>query len=791
MKIEDLHQIEFSMQNRVNSNELKSINLQQVIYYITEDAEVQANIKSLHNFIVQQGLDMNNAEHKKKYQSKKVELLKAFIPTGIFNKPVNSELYRYSQIVQLDFDNLTDLQLEKLMEFVKNEKSVVFSFISPGGRGRKIFHAVKPVNGIFEDGDESIAEWELRQMFHTSAFQKLQAIYNQSGVGVGFDAQIHDLSRRCYFSHDANCYLNEEIVPFEIAFDQTDAIASKKKENRQESLISYYLDYVRSQDYLKQNEKLNYAVLNDLLEWLRKNQKSITGSYNEWIRVIFALKANLPEDAALYYAKQFSQLDKNYNEVEFLDKFNQTIENSKAPTIATLVYFAKLSGYEMCFEIKKKTGSNFTLEYFIRDLSAFNYRVRYNTFIDILEVANKGSKEWRRLVDSDLSKLRTAVFNYSMKIDDIHHTLNTVAPKYDPVEVLMGSIPVWDKVDRLNLLAQTLNPSDLTVAEMMIKKWMIGVLANINNPKNYNENVLILQGDQGKGKTRWVRGVIESLLNHAELQTNRYFVEKAIDPTNKDDLKLMCTSFVIFYDELSGIVNSKADIQAFKNLTSSQGHLIRKAYDRNETEYLRKASIIATVNDKQFLRDVENRRFWVIACTDINSPNMIDLVQVWAQVKCLYQEGYKPYLNSVELKMLKEYLRQFEAKSTEEELILSYVHKGSTKLTATEIKSIIEKSENTKLSMTAPNFGKILSKYFDGSRTNRGTVYSVSIWYEGGVKEVVQNENKELEKVANSFTGSEPIVVPNELLHQPNSHNISREDGKFTQGQVGLNPEYR
>lgn len=795
MKIDDLYLLEFSMQKRVSNNALTNINLQQAIYYITEDSETQTNIKSLHNFIVSQAIDVNNPEHKKRYQEKKVELLSAFTPSGTFRKPTISELNKYSQIVQVDFDDLSDVQMEKLMRFVKNEKSVVFSFISPGRRGRKVFHLVKPIDGVFEDKDTTLAEWELRQIFHLKAFNQIKTLYKRQGVCDGFDDQIHDLSRRCYFSHDQNCYINEfEIEPLEIEFDEAEAITEIKTEVKTEDLVNGYLSHLREEGLIKHDKKGSIDVLDDIVNWLTTNGKTITSTYNQWYKVIFALRANLPENIALNYAKLFSQMDKNYNEADLIEKFKQDVDISKSPTIGSIYYYAKEMGYEPSKGLKKKGGikSNIQLELFVRQLAKYEFNVRFNVFIDILEIQDRRTKAWQRLEDNHTSKIRTSVVNYEMTTQDIHHSLITIAPLYDPVKVLMNSIPKWDGANRLTDLANTLSPVDISIAETFIKRWMIGVLSNISDSESYNENVLILQGEQGKGKTRWVRTVIESILVHADIMKNRYFVEKALDPTNKDDLKLICTSFVVFYDELSGVVSTKADINAFKNLTSSKAQTIRKPYERNEKELSRKASIIATVNDREFLRDTENRRFWVIGSNNIRGLDTVDLIQVWAQIKHLYNQGEKQYLNSKESIIVKEYLRQFEAKSTEEELILSYVHEDvSQKLTATEIKSKIEKLEETKLNMTAANFGKILSKYFKGAHTRRGTVYPVDVWYQGHVKESTEKNSTELSKQTEDFFGNqEPLRLPDSIFQQQNSHGVSKLGGRLSATKVGANPPY-
>lgn len=729
--------IKFSYQNRIIDTRLSEIDLLTAINYITKDESVSKSTTLLRQEAGR--LNLDSKEDKTIYQKRKVELLSCFMPGGTFTTPQKEQITSYSKIVQLDFDNLSDKQLTTLDVFIKNQPSVVFSFVSPGGSGKKVFHLVSAESQLSLDGVDML------QKFHTAAFFTLLDLYKSNGVGTGFDEGIHDINRRCYLGHDSDCFINQDIKPLRIRFTVEEIVKQQSELTEKEMLFALYQQNAGRFELVPKNIT---DILDNLINWLKNNKKSITHTYDQWYRVIFALKKSLPIEIAKKYAREFSVLDPNFNEDEFNRQFERKLKNEKAPGLGTIFYLAREAGWP----VPKKAPTLGRRDYFIQQLVHHSVHVRKNKLIDVLEISQNGS-EWRRYSDDDDSRLRAGMLAYRFKKEDIRDELCLLCEQYDPVSEFINGIPSWDGLDRLKDLANSLNPEDIELPLKFLEYWMIGMLASIDVDENYNENVLILQGGQGDGKTRWVRRLFEEILNHTKLKPDRYFVSKAIDPQNKDDVKLLCQSFVVFYDELSNIIDSKSDVASFKNMTSMKNTTLRRAYDRHDSELIRRASIIATVNDSQFLKDpTGNRRFWVIPCRDTDQNHQVNIVQLWAQIKHYYKQGRKYWFDKEELKKLNDYNRRFESYSLEEELIQTYIHPcEDRKMTTGEIIREIEGQENKPIKCTPAYFGKLLTKHFGdrSKRTNKGTVYSVTI------KREVATESKVIIKpIVDSFFSS-------------------------------------
>ena len=73
--------------------------------------------------------------------------------------------------------------------------------------------------------------------------------------------------------------------------------------------------------------------------------------------------------------------------------------------------------------------------------------------------------------------------------------------------------------------------------------------------------------------------------------------------------------------------------------------MIRAPYDRRAEYYARQTFFCASVNQKESLSDQgENSRFAMIPVTEIEYEHAIDMAQVWAQVRDMYRNGEKWYL---------------------------------------------------------------------------------------------------------------------------------------------------
>jgi putative DNA primase/helicase len=261
--------------------------------------------------------------------------------------------------------------------------------------------------------------------------------------------------------------------------------------------------------------------------------------------------------------------------------------------------------------------------------------------------------------------------------------------------MFLNSLPKWDGVDRLEELSNTLEKVGATTLEkelklLYIKKWCVGLIAGLHNNEYdniYNENILILQGQQNKGKTRWCNKLLPK-------EYSEFFLSKNIQLKDKDDLIFLSTKFIIYMDE--GISLKRNDIKEIKEITSKSTYSLRKAYGYNNETYVRYSSFVSTTNDEFILSDdTGNRRYWIIQVDNVNHNHSIDMNQLWAQALDLYNSGCKWYLDDEELVKINEHNTLFEIENPIEYFLDLYIEKDTNyNLSATEIVDYIVKKMN-------------------------------------------------------------------------------------------------
>jgi predicted P-loop ATPase len=190
---------------QVNSNE--SMTFKEVINCIKSN-EYSLKIKQIREYIASGKIvEANKLKHS----------LPAFTPSGLFNSNhKSSSLLKYSKILHLDFDKLTNDQLVYLRGQVKDDKYVLGFFDSPSSNGLKVFFLTK---GEHEN--------------HAKNIQKLIAIYYRK-FKILADESCKDLGRLCFFSHDSNAYYNDNAEAIDLAseFHELDELVIKTIKNK-------------------------------------------------------------------------------------------------------------------------------------------------------------------------------------------------------------------------------------------------------------------------------------------------------------------------------------------------------------------------------------------------------------------------------------------------------------------------------------------------------------------------------------------------------------------------------
>lgn len=216
---------------------------------------------------------------------------------------------------------------------------------------------------------------------------------------------------------------------------------------------------------------------------------------------------------------------------------------------------------------------------------------------------------------------------------------------YNPVAMWITSKP-WDGVSRLQSLYDTIDSTNDSLKEILIRRWMLSAVAAAFEPEGVSAHgVLVLQGSQYLGKTKWFKTLVPAHLG--VIQDGLM-----LRPDDRDSVKQCVSNWLVELGEIDSTFR-KSDIAQLKSFITKKNDVIRRAYARKESNYARRTVFFGSVNPKHYLHDATgNRRFWTIECTHIDHSHTLDMQQVWAEVYALYLAGETYYLEPQEMDAL-------------------------------------------------------------------------------------------------------------------------------------------
>jgi predicted P-loop ATPase len=235
----------------------------------------------------------------------------------------------------------------------------------------------------------------------------------------------------------------------------------------------------------------------------------------------------------------------------------------------------------------------------------------------------------------------------------------------NPVARWITSEP-WDGVSRLQAFYDTLTTkeSDKPLKETLMRKWMLSAIAAAFSPNgSAGSGILVLQGEQYIGKTKWFKDLVP-----AELEVTKDGM--MLDPKDKDSVYQCVTNWLVELGEVDATFR-KADIAQLKAFLTKDTDILRLAYGRKTSEFARRTVFFASVNQMDYLSDpTGNRRFWTIQCTSIKHSHGLPMQQIWAEFYELWKKGESYYLNAEEMRQLNTHNMEFQATDPFEEMYL-------------------------------------------------------------------------------------------------------------------------
>lgn len=258
--------------------------------------------------------------------------------------------------------------------------------------------------------------------------------------------------------------------------------------------------------------------------------------------------------------------------------------------------------------------------------------------------------EWVNVEDRDLAGIRSYIESvYGMsapqKLDDAL-TLEIHRHAFHPVKEYLASVK-WDGVPRIDrLLIDFMGAKDTLYTREVIRKTLLGAVARVMTPGVKFDQMLVLVGPQGCGKSTFV----------AKLG-GEWFSDSFTTVQGKEAYEAIQGVWLMEMGELAGI--KKADVEPTKLFISKTEDRFRPAYGRKVETFKRQTVFVGTTNNLRFLKDpTGNRRFYPVDVR-FGSKNVfgedsdLDKVrdQVWAEAYAAWQK-HEPLILSRESERL-------------------------------------------------------------------------------------------------------------------------------------------
>ena len=384
--------------------------------------------------------------------------------------------------------------------------------------------------------------------------------------------------------------------------------------------------------------------------------------------------------------KAITGLSANYDWAESDRKNNEYLNRNKEiqPPPLDIVLSGEVKDNHPIVKDKKSTALILeSAKSFINErYKIYRNEVNGYIFIDFYE-----KNRFVQLTDRERSSLFMQLQSAGIKINDnlLDHILKSeFVELINPITRFFQSLHSWDGTDYISEYINSCmvfsEPNEKNM--LLIKKWLVGVVACATSKKTVNDLCLIFKGGQGIGKSTWFKRLLP-----AELE--EYYTTFNISDKSNDTALSIISSLILDMDELNDL--SKREDTEVKQLISQKQFKIRKPYDRLPDTYYRFASFCGSVNEDTFLKDATGHRRYIVLdvkSLDFDVIRTYDKRKIWSQAVGMLKAGFQFWLSQEENAELSNSNKKYEVVTPESELLTarfkpaadkdSYTHRFNT-----------------------------------------------------------------------------------------------------------------
>lgn len=309
---------------------------------------------------------------------------------------------------------------------------------------------------------------------------------------------------------------------------------------------------------------------------------------------------------------------------------------------------------------------------------------------------------------------------------------------YNEVQEYLRSLK-WDGVQRLDtLLIDYLGAEDNIYTRTVSRKAIVAAVARAMQPGCKYDNMPILVGPQGIGKSTFLR-----------ILGRKWYSDSLTTFEGKEASELIQGIWINEVGELAGM--SRSETSAVKQFLSRTEDIYREPYGRRTSNYPRRCVFWGTTNDSEFLRDrTGNRRFWPVE-VGLQPPKKSvfedleqEVDQIYAEAFMYWQMGEPLYLTGEAAEIAKQKQEEHQESNAKEGLIREFIERPVP--VGWEKRDIATR----RLYWTA-EFGK-----YEGETVPRDRVCAAEIWVEcfgGDLKHFRRTDAMEINSILATIEG--------------------------------------
>lgn len=265
-------------------------------------------------------------------------------------------------------------------------------------------------------------------------------------------------------------------------------------------------------------------------------------------------------------------------------------------------------------------------------------RLAFNAFTQAIELDSAD------LADHHVAQFRRVMHGVGFKAKkaDVADEMLSCARRapYDPLTDYLQGLK-WDGTERLSRwLISYAGAEDCDYSIMVGRKWLVGAVARALEPGCKMDTMLVLEGEQGTGKSTLYR----------YLFGDRFFVDHLPDFHSKDSFMQLQGAWCVEVAELAAL--SKADIADVKQFLSRLVDKFRPPFGKLTVTVPRRVVFGGSVNPEHgtgYLRDTTGaRRFWPVTVGKVALDAVLrDRDQIWAEAVHAYRDNEHWHLSDM------------------------------------------------------------------------------------------------------------------------------------------------